>query len=171
MDLAECKSLLGHCEWADAEIWSSVLALPEADTEIADKLYHLHVVQWAYLQIWRGASVKPPERTAFQTADALRNWAREHYRELTSYLGTLGGGIVTETVRFPWADGLVRRFGKAGPASWSESVLQIAMHSGYHRGQVAHRLRQLGAEPPLTDFIAWVWQGKPVADWGDDEAA
>jgi hypothetical protein len=26
------------------------------------------------------------------------------------------------------------------------------------------RLRELGAEPPLTDFIAWIWFGKPQAE-------
>jgi len=50
-------------------------------------------------------------------------------------------------------------------------VLQVAMHSSHHRGQVARRLRELGVESPLTDYIAWIWMSRPVADWGDDEAA
>jgi uncharacterized damage-inducible protein DinB len=45
------------------------------------------------------------------------------------------------------------------------------MHSAYHRGQVASQLRELGGEPPLTDFVAWIWLDRPPADWGDDEAA
>jgi uncharacterized damage-inducible protein DinB len=45
------------------------------------------------------------------------------------------------------------------------------MHSSYHRGQVAQRLRELGEEPPLSDFIAWIWMDRPGADWGGDEAA
>jgi hypothetical protein len=35
----------------------------------------------------------------------------------------------------------------------------------------ARRLRELGVEPPLSDFIAWIWMDRPEADWGDDEAA
>ncbi|NTW75253.1 MAG: hypothetical protein HGB29_10375 [Chlorobiaceae bacterium] len=27
------------------------------------------------------------------------------------------------------------------------------------------RLRELGIEPPMTDFIAWVWAQKPAAAW------
>ncbi len=65
----------------------------------------------------------------------------------------------------------MQRFGKAEPATWPESVLQVAMHTVYHRGQVARRLRELGAEPPLSDFIAWVWMDRPEADWGGEEAA
>ena len=41
------------------------------------------------------------------------------------------------------------------------------MHSTYHRGQVNVRLRELGGEPQLVDFIAWVWEGKPRAVWDD----
>jgi hypothetical protein len=32
-------------------------------------------------------------------------------------------------------------------------------------GQVNVRLRELGCEPPLVDFIAWIWLGQPSADW------
>jgi uncharacterized damage-inducible protein DinB len=171
MDLAECRALLGHCEWADAQVWEAVLGGPDADAELREKLHHLHLVQWAYLQIWMGTAAKAPELSTFPNWSALQAWARQYYGELTSYLGTVGGGIGTELVRFPWADRLVQRCGKAGPTSWAESVLQVAMHSSYHRGQIARRLRELDVEPPLTDFIAWVWPGSPVARWGDDEAA
>jgi uncharacterized damage-inducible protein DinB len=74
-------------------------------------------------------------------------------------------------VEFPWAERLVERFGGARAATWSESVLQVVMHSSYHRGQVVRRLRELGSAVPLTDFIAWIWMDRPEADWGGDEAA
>ncbi len=45
------------------------------------------------------------------------------------------------------------------------SCFQVANHSTYHRGQVNRSLRQLGGEPPLVDYIAWVWFGKPKAEW------
>jgi uncharacterized damage-inducible protein DinB len=58
------------------------------------------------------------------------------------------------------------RFGREPvPTTMRETMLQVAMHSTYHRGQVNARLRELGAEPPLTDYIAWLWMGKPAAEW------
>jgi uncharacterized damage-inducible protein DinB len=171
MDLAECRALMGHAEWAESLVWQAVLALPQEDAELQAKLYHLHMVQWAYLHIWRGEAVKPRELGTFATRQALCGWAREYYRDLPSYLAGLSGPNLGREVLFPWADRLVQRFGKARPTTWTESLLQVAMHSGYHRGQVARRLRELGVEPPLTDFIAWIWLDRPAADWGDDEAA
>jgi uncharacterized damage-inducible protein DinB len=171
MDLGDCRALLGHAEWADATVWKSVSALAREDGELREKLHHLHMVQWAYLHIWRGEAVKPRELNTFPTLAAIRAWAREYYAELPSYLTTLPSGSLVQEVRFPWADRLVQRFGKAQTATWAESVLQVAMHTCYHRGQVARRLRQLDVEPPLCDFIAWIWMSRPGADWGDDEAA
>jgi uncharacterized damage-inducible protein DinB len=171
MDLADCRTLVAHAEWADALIWRSVLAAGQEDPELRAKLHHLHMVQWSYLHIWRSDHVKPRELSAFPTLPTIRAWAREYYRELPTYLGGVSSGRLAEAVRFPWADRLVQRFGPSQPATWSESVLQVAMHSSYHRGQVARRLREFGGESPLTDFIAWVWMDRPEADWGSEEAA
>ena len=44
-------------------------------------------------------------------------------------------------------------------------MIQVAMHTAYHRGQINTRVRELGGEPKLVDFIAWIWYGKPKADW------
>ena len=171
MNLVECRALMGHTEWAEAVVWQSVLALPQQDAELLAKLHHVHMVQWAYLHIWRGESVRPRELASFPTRESLLAWAREYYRELPAYLADLTAADLEREVRFPWADRLVQRFGKAEPAPWCDSLVQVAMHSGYHRGQVARRLRELGVEPPLTDFIAWIWMGRPEADWGEDDAA
>jgi uncharacterized damage-inducible protein DinB len=128
-------------------------------------------VQWAYLHVWRGEMVKPRELGTFATLAAVRGWAREYYRELAPFLGSLGDQDLASEVRLPWADRLVLRFGKVQPATFTESVLQVAMHSSHHRGQVSHRLRQLDAPAPVSDFIAWIWVGRPQADWGAEDAA
>ena len=171
MDLADCRSLLGHAEWADALVWASVADGGLEDDELRARLHHLHVVQWAYLHAWRAEPVRPRELGTFPTMAAVRAWAREYYRELPVYLASASGQDVEREVRFPWAERLVQRFGHVPPASWADSVLQVALHSSHHRGQVTRRLRELGAEAPLTDYIAWVWTGRPEADWGSEEAA
>jgi uncharacterized damage-inducible protein DinB len=171
VDLADCRALLGHAEWADALVWASITAAGLEDDELRAKLHHLHMVQWAYLHVWRAEPVKPRELGLFPTLAAVRAWAREYYREVPFYLASVRAGEVGREVRFPWSERLVRRFGQAEPARWAESVLQVALHSSHHRGQVARRLRELGVEPPLGDFIAWIWTGRPEADWGNEEAA
>ena len=40
-------------------------------------------------------------------------------------------------------------------------LLQAITHSQHHRGQNASRMRQLGASPPMTDFVIWYALGRP----------
>jgi len=44
-------------------------------------------------------------------------------------------------------------------------MYQVIIHSTHHRGQVNSRIRELKGEPPLVDFIVWIWLGKPAAAW------
>lgn len=171
MDVADCRALLSHAEWADALVWKAALSSGEEDDELRAKLHHLHLVQWAYLHIWRAEQVRPRELSTFPTLAGIRGWAREYYRELPSYLGALSDPDLGSEVRIPWADRLVQRFGKARPTTLAESVLQVALHSSYHRGQVVRRLRELDVEAPVSDFLAWIWLDRPEADWGEPEAA
>jgi uncharacterized damage-inducible protein DinB len=171
MDVADCRALLSHAEWADALVWKAVTSSGREDDDLRARLHHVHLVQWTYLHIWRAEQVKPRELSTFPTLAGIRGWAREYYRELPSYLGALSDRDLGHEVRFPWADRLVQRVGRARPATLAESILQVALHSTYHRGQVARRLRELDVEAPLSDYIAWVWLDRPEADWGEPEAA
>lgn len=66
----------------------------------------------------------------------------------------------------PWVPAYEQQLGRtfASP-TLAETAFQVTSHSTYHRGQVNTRMRELGGEPPLVDFIAWVWFGKPAAEW------
>lgn len=37
----------------------------------------------------------------------------------------------------------------------ADIILQVSHHQAYHRGQIAHMLRQLGLQPAATDYIAF----------------
>jgi uncharacterized damage-inducible protein DinB len=65
----------------------------------------------------------------------------------------------------PWIAEFEQRSGRRfDKPTLAETIFQVTSHSTYHRGQVNARLRELGGEPPLVDFIAWVWFGKPTAE-------
>ena len=69
-------------------------------------------------------------------------------------------------MKLPWADIVERELGRQPESiSVSETMLQIPMHSQYHRGQINARLRAVGGEPPRVDYIVWIWLGRPQADW------
>jgi uncharacterized damage-inducible protein DinB len=121
------------------------------------------MVQHAFLSIWRGEA---PQWREFAQLDQVTAWAREYHDAAQSHLASVDDAALERTVVLPWAERLTARFGRTpAPTILRETMMQVPMHSIYHRGQVNMRLRELGAEPPLVDYIAWLWLGKPAAEW------
>ena len=73
-----------------------------------------------------------------------------------------------KAVEFPWANLIEEQFGTVIPATFAESAWQVFSHTTYHRGQIAIRIREIGGEPPLVDFLVWVWGGRPAPSWATD---
>ena len=62
MNLSTLIDLYRHMEWADAAVWTSVLASQNAqkDAKLQGLLYHLHLVQRAFLRTWRSEPRETP---------------------------------------------------------------------------------------------------------------
>ncbi|MBI3654505.1 MAG: DinB family protein [Acidobacteria bacterium] len=167
MNTTDFNALYQHMEWADATVWKAVLASANAqsDTKLRDYLYHLHMVQRAFLRIWRNEPRDTPFPT-FEDAPSLMSWARAYYTEAFAHLATLNDEQLAQPMIMPWAAMVEQRLGRPPEATTiGDTALQVTLHTLYHRGQVNARLREIGSEPPLVDYIAWVWMGKPSPDW------
>jgi uncharacterized damage-inducible protein DinB len=167
MNLSTLKDLYRHMEWADATVWSSVLASENGrtDTKLRDYFFHLHMVQRAFLRTWRDEPRETPYPT-FADNQSLMLWGRSYYNEAFDHLKKLSNEEISKPMPVPWAAMVAQRLGRAPERTTiGETALQVALHSLYHRGQINARLREVGGEPPLVDYIAWVWLGRPGADW------
>lgn len=159
--------LYKHMEWADATVWAAVLASEKAraDEGLRNCLHHIHVVQRAFLRTWRGESHETPY-PQFDDAQSLMRWGQAYYGEAMAYLGTLDDEQTPAPMPLAWAPLVAQQLGRAPETTTvGETVLQVALHSQYHRGQANALLRGVGVEPPLVDYIAWVWLGRPTAEW------
>jgi uncharacterized damage-inducible protein DinB len=161
------NSLMKHMEWADALMWDAVLKKPEPDERLHRLLYHLHMTQRAFLQVWQHkVSLDLPAESSFKEYAAIRQWARSYYSPARELVARTDPAQLGRELKMPWADQYAKKFGvKAGPATFEESVVQIAMHTGHHRGQVNMRVKDLGGDPPPVDYVIWVWIGKPEPVW------
>ena len=162
------QDLLRHMEWADAKVWSTVPDSTPADKRLLDLLLHIHTVQQAFLAVWTNTDVsvvfRNPEE--FASLALLREWARPYYARAQDYISGLSAPELGVPVQMPWAAQLAERLGRPpGVTTVAETCFQVCSHSTYHRGQVNARLREIGAEPPLVDYIAWLWFDRPAPDW------
>jgi uncharacterized damage-inducible protein DinB len=166
---AVLRQLIRHMEWADAEVWRAVQAHEPAgrDSRLRELLTHLHVVQRLFLVVWQKQPFDPSKgRPEFATAADLRAWARTYYPEANDFLDALDRQVLTEGVSMPWIESFESQLGRTfSTPTLGETMFQVTSHSTYHRGQVNARLREIGGEPPLVDYIAWIWFGRPEPDW------
>jgi uncharacterized damage-inducible protein DinB len=80
--------------------------------------------------------------------------------------------MLKDVVEMPWARTLEARIGRSVTMpTLGETIQQVASHSTYHRGQINARLRDVGGEPPLVDYIAWIWFGRPAPEWSPAPSA
>lgn len=163
------QSLYNHMEWADARLWTALLSTPEAHTieRVRELIHHLHLVQRLYLLIWRGEPLEESDAADFAGLEEICFWARTFYEPARLLIASADDAELSRQVEFPWAAQLTNRFGTVHPASLEESMLQIVVHTAHHRAQLCTRIRELGGRPPLIDFIAWIWLGKPQPSWPD----
>lgn len=114
--------------------------------------------------------MKLPKIDDFAGLAAVATWAEEYHNMLPLFIATVTEAELERVVDVPWARYMEQRSGrKVVDATLGETMLQVAMHSSYHRGQLNTRLRELGAEPPIVDYIAWVWLGRPSPIWPGQE--
>jgi uncharacterized damage-inducible protein DinB len=156
------NELYGHQEWADAEHWRAFAAHPAslADKAIRERLLHIHLVQHGFLWVTgprtSGFAFKKAED--FASMADLKRYAQQGLVEIGELLKKTDQARMEELIEVPW-------FKPALRISVNQALTQAALHSHYHRGQNATRLRELGGVPPGTDFIEWLRQGQPPARW------
>ena len=167
MNLITLRDLYRHMEWSDASVWRAVFKLEavRSDKKLRDYFYHLHLVQRAFLRAWRNEPANAPYPT-FDDAETLAAWGRSYYQEIFVHLDQLSDQDISKPMQLPWAELVLKQIGRPpAPSTIGETLLQVALHSLYHRGQINARLRELGGEPPPVDYIVWVWLDKPAASW------
>lgn len=167
MDSREFRDLLTHMEWADAQTWRAVrdFAPAQSDERLKWLFHHLHLVQSIYLQAWRGEPFELTELKAYPDLGAIEAWARSYYPRAAAYAAAVDESRFAQTLAVPWSQMIVAKFGKELAVTLGESVWQVFLHTSYHRGQISTRIREIGGEPPLIDYLYWVWAGRPATEW------
>ena len=160
--------LFDHMESADAAVWTAVLASPSgaSDSQLCNYLLHVSTVQRAFLDAWKARPFAFRDNFDGARLDAELASVRAYYPEARAFITDLDLAALAGTIRLPWADWIEQHTNQTLAATTlGETMLQVMSHSTHHRAQANTRLRTLGAEPPMVDYIAWIWRGRPRPDW------
>lgn len=152
--------LVAYSEWATARLVEALRKLPDAARHRRDDsafgslhgtVTHLVAAEWIWLERWQGRSPgSPPAWVGEASFEELLRHLETIERARRAHLDALKPAELATPIRYRTFAGV----DAANPIG--ELIRHVVNHSTYHRGQIAMRIRQLGDQPPSTDYIAWL---------------
>lgn len=153
------RGLLAYTIWADRELLRAVSALPEEDQlretgashgSVLGTLAHILGSEQVWLSRFLGVPLRRlPDLADFPSASLLTASFEDFWPQLEYFLASLTDEQLEQD--FSWTNSR----GESHTVPYRQALLHVVHHSGYHRGQVAAQMRQLGHAPPLTDLVYW----------------
>ena len=158
--LNHIRNLMAHAEWANAVFFHAWDKSPARENEeMRRRVGHVVGVQEGFLAVVKGEPVGMPPDGPPPSFDQLKSRAEVNHRNLRAYADGLDAAGLARTVRIPWFPD------PPCVITVGEALVQAAMHTQHHRGQLMTRLKDFGGEPKNVDWIIWLWKGKPAARW------
>jgi uncharacterized damage-inducible protein DinB len=115
---------------------------------VRDTLAHIYGAEWVWLERFQGRSPAAlPSTAQFSDLKSLRDTWLEHDERLHSFVAGLTQSDLDREMEYK-----TLKFGVYRNPLW-QSMQHLVNHGTYHRGQVTTLLRQLGAQPILTDLM------------------
>jgi uncharacterized damage-inducible protein DinB len=162
--------LFDQMEAADAAVWTAALQSVAAAADPALRTYLLHIsaVQRSFLDAWKGRPFTIRDRFDDISLAGEFDTTRAYYPEARAFLAAVDEAALTSEIRLPWVPWIEKQFNTTLAATTlGETILQVIIHTAHHRGQANARLRALGVEPPMVDYIAWLWRNRPKPVWAE----
>lgn len=115
---------------------------------VRDTLAHIYGAEWVWLERFQGRSpASLPDAAEFQDVASLQQRWNEHESRLLGFVRGLTQADLNRVMEYK-----TLKFGVYRNPLW-QSMQHLVNHGTYHRGQVTTLLRQLGAQPILTDLM------------------
>jgi uncharacterized damage-inducible protein DinB len=157
MKPAEMVALYEYNAWADRRALQAASALSREQftkqlgssfPSVRDTLAHIYGVEWLWLERFQGRSPSAiPDDPEFADIVKLQASWGEFEPTLLNFVGGLTQDDLDRVMEYK-----TMKFGVYRNPLW-QSMQHLVNHGSYHRGQVTTMLRQLGAQPILTDLM------------------
>ena len=154
------SDLLAYNRWANHEYLDVIAGLSSEQFtrklggsfgSVRDTLVHLAWAEWLWAKRWQRSS---PQMRAipdqFPTVDSIRLYLKDVEQAQMRVFEGAEADIRTVRIRYT---NLKR---EEWEYTLEQMVHHLAMHSAYHRGQLATLLRQLEIVPPATDYLIYL---------------
>ena len=139
------NKLYRYNHWANSQIMECLEKYNVRDEEIIKLMSHIATAQHIWLDRIHN---RPSERQTWivYSWELLKNEIINGDADWMKFI-EIHSADFSETVSYQNSKG------QAFETPLTEIIIHVANHSTYHRAQVARRLRELGLNPPITDYI------------------
>ena len=157
--LGMLRDLVQHKAWASAALLSAIRQSDAAsdDEALRTLLHHIILANrfWLFSCLSRPFVVEGESQVPGSLAAVADLFQATHDLE-ADWISRAGESDMAHRLEGPLIPG--------GSCSIAHAYLQVCLHSQGHRSQCATRLRSLGGQPPVTDFIVWL-TNRPSPQW------
>lgn len=153
----EMKTLYEFNAWANRRELDAAAALTNEQftkqlgssfSSVRDTLAHIMGAEWVWLERFQGRSPGSlPDSARYADVASLRQAWLEQEGRLLAFVRELTQDDLNRVLEYK-----TLKFGTYSNPLW-QSMQHVVNHGTYHRGQITTMLRQLGAEPILTDLM------------------
>ena len=157
---ADVARLFAYGRWASELTLASVAELDAKQFvqsvggsfgSVHGTLVHLYGADWVWLERWQGRSPRAlPTGQDASTLDAIARMWREVQQKQMDFVEALAPERMAQPLSY------VNFKGETFKYPLGETLIHVANHGTYHRGQVATLLRQLGKTPASTDYLRYL---------------
>jgi uncharacterized damage-inducible protein DinB len=149
------RRLCAHLAWADERVLTSLLGAPAPPVRALQLYAHVLGAEHVWLSRLQReqATVAVWPTLSLEECGTL---ARRNHGALDAFMGSLSAADLEREIPY------VNSAGASFLSRVDDILAQITTHGVYHRGQIALLVRDSGAEPAPTDYIAFV-RGVPAA--------
>ena len=147
-------NLLEYDNWANTKILNSIIAQNVDNENIKRILSHISLAQkiW-YLRLTRQKKVIYDMWEVLKISECSDIFAA-NYQGFKKFIMSQNEENLSETITYKNSKG------NEYSNTISDMLIQVSLHSVYHRGQIAREMRLINKEPVLTDYIAFVREKK-----------
>ena len=159
MNRNDILDLYRYNDWANARVIAVLQQIPNealhrdlggSFRSIRDVLAHIVSAEWIWLERWTGNNPQAiPEWVATGSVPDLIDRLHSTENARRTFLEELPPSDLDRDLTIRYISG------RQDTQRLSVFLMHAANHSTYHRGQLAHMLRQTGNVPPSTDYVVY----------------
>jgi uncharacterized damage-inducible protein DinB len=139
-------------EWANREVLKAIRVSGGDSARSLELLSHIFASERLWLERLKQQPQSVPVWPKFDL-DQCETQSFDLGRLWLEYLDLITAGDVSLSVSY------TNTKGEVWTSTIEDILTHVALHSAYHRGQIASHMREIGQQPAATDFIHGVRQG------------